>query len=244
MCGSRSARGHSRPGRRLPLRSPSARTARCAASAWRSRCGTGMLASMASGAAWSRPSVRACGARCSRIEPTPWGISRMRWAYHPAVDVARKHHGWAGGRSFHRTGRVHAPFTVPAIAHDRRSVRSNRHPRGQAFLRARRCHHTPKFSLDDDRGRDGREEAHRADGVRERARVGYLLGGDLPASRAAGSVHGRRGQPVHQRPAEPEQEVVGPSLTPTAVITGGSVSSKRRWRRSRHRRGCGRPGCR
>ena len=41
------------------------------------------MASMAFGAAWSRPSVRACGARCSRIEPAPCGISRMRWAYRP-----------------------------------------------------------------------------------------------------------------------------------------------------------------
>ena len=55
--------------KRQPLRSPSARPAWCTPSAWPSRCGTGISASMVSGAAWSQPNERPCAAGHRRASP-------------------------------------------------------------------------------------------------------------------------------------------------------------------------------
>src|SRR6266700_6536083 len=67
--GSRSAPRQARPGKRQPPRSPSARPVRCAPNAWRCRCGTGISASAASGAAWSRPNAPPCAAADGRLDP-------------------------------------------------------------------------------------------------------------------------------------------------------------------------------
>jgi hypothetical protein len=75
--GSRLAPRCTAPGARRPRRSPSAGPARCAANAWRCRCDTGMSVSMACGAAWSRPSVRDCGAGCPRTETARCGFSPL-----------------------------------------------------------------------------------------------------------------------------------------------------------------------
>src|SRR6266566_1804236 len=67
--GSRSAPRQARPGKRQPPRSPSARPVRCAPNAWPCRCGTGISASAASGAAWSRPNAPPCAAADGRLDP-------------------------------------------------------------------------------------------------------------------------------------------------------------------------------
>jgi hypothetical protein len=68
--GSRSASRQTGLAKRQPLRSPSARPAWCTPSAWPSRCGTGISASMVSGAAWSQPNERPCAAGHRRASPS------------------------------------------------------------------------------------------------------------------------------------------------------------------------------
>src|SRR6185312_3914366 len=84
--GSRSAPRRAGLARRRPRRSLSVPTARCAASAWSSRCGTGISASTVSGAAWSPPTAHDCAAGCP---PGAWmtGLPVLQHQAGPAAQL-------------------------------------------------------------------------------------------------------------------------------------------------------------